>query len=328
MTEIKKAYTRAGDGGYTKTLKNVRISKADAVIELLGTLEEAYAEAISVQLSSGSACAGVIAEKIMTAKSEIEGGGVAVTPDSVAALEKAADELAGEITFEKPTNTASAAMYKTYTLLRRAERMTVKAGQFGRFGRNMLAYMNRLCSYALAAAQALEAEDGSSALQKPKTKSAPKEITVNKDDVKMTPASDTQKAVNLSLAKEIAMAVENMAADRGKNVVIAVLDEGANPVLIHAMDNSYIASVDIALNKAYTAVSLKMPTHEALELSEEGGPLHGLTNGGRILLLGGGFPLIKDGKVCGGIAVSGSTATEDTEFAEFGAKYFEVKYSR
>lgn len=96
--------------------------------------------------------------------------------------------------------------------------------------------------------------------------------------------------MTIAMAKELAEAVEKAAAILGVKVVVAIRDEGANLVLLHAMDDSYIASVQASQDKAYTAVALKMPTHIALDESR-GGSLDGLTNGNGILLLGGGYPL-------------------------------------
>ena len=56
--------------------------------------------------------------------------------------------------------------------------------------------------------------------------------------------------VTLDMAKKLITAVEQRAAQMGVNAVIAVANKGANPVAVHCMDNSYIASYDIAFNKA------------------------------------------------------------------------------
>lgn len=128
-------------------------------------------------------------------------------------------------------------------------------------------------------------------------------------------------SLTLTLAKEIAYAVESAAENMGLAAVISVYNDGANPVLLHAMDNSYIASARVAEDKAYTAVALKMPTHVALKESR-GGAFDGLTNGNGILLLGGGYPLEKDGKIFGAVGVSGGTKEQDTALAKLGADYF------
>lgn len=141
------------------------------------------------------------------------------------------------------------------------------------------------------------------------------------DEIASVPEYDK---LTLTLAKEIAYAVEKAAEQLGVKVVIAIRDEGANLVLLHAMDDSYIASIQVSQDKAYTAVALKMPTHEALKESR-GGALDGLTNGNGIMLLGGGEPLQKDGRIFGGIGVSGGTKEQDILLSRLGAEYFRAR---
>ena len=119
---------------------------------------------------------------------------------------------------------------------------------------------------------------------------------------------------------------EKAATILGVKVVVAIRDEGANLVLLHAMDDSYIASVQASQDKAYTAVALKMPTHIALDESR-GGSLDGLTNGNGILLLGGGYPLRTDQKIYGGIGVSGGTKEQDTTLAMVADAYFKARFA-
>jgi len=107
---------------------------------------------------------------------------------------------------------------------------------------------------------------------------------------------------------------------------IAVMDEGANLVGFHRMDDALLASIDIAQNKAYSSVSLKLDTKTIHEVSQPGESLYGLgnTNDGRIITFGGGFPLKDDnGNVVGGIGVSGGSAEEDMEVARAGVETFE-----
>ncbi len=126
--------------------------------------------------------------------------------------------------------------------------------------------------------------------------------------------------LNLGLAKEISLAVERYAETIGVKPVIAIADGGANLILLHATDDSYIASRKIAMDKAYTSAALKMPTQTAL-IESRGGALDGLTAGDGICLLGGGEPLVIDGKIVGAIGVSGGTAEQDTHLAHFASQY-------
>ncbi|MEY8332049.1 heme-binding protein [Lachnospiraceae bacterium 47-T17] len=126
--------------------------------------------------------------------------------------------------------------------------------------------------------------------------------------------------ITLAMAKELIAAVEQRAAQMGVRAVIAVANRGANPVAVHCMDDSYIASFDVAFQKAYTCAALKMPTTALKELCQPGGELYGIqhTNQGRIVIFGGGIPILtEDGTCIGGLGVSGGTEAEDTALAEF-----------
>lgn len=128
------------------------------------------------------------------------------------------------------------------------------------------------------------------------------------------------KNISLWAAKALIEKVESKAKSMGVNAVIAVSNAGANPVAIHCMDNSYIASYDIALQKAYTVVALKMSTAKLKGLSQPGEPLYGIqhTNQGRIVIFGGGEPLVVGDDIIGGLGVSGGSEEQDTALAEYG----------
>lgn len=143
--------------------------------------------------------------------------------------------------------------------------------------------------------------------------------------VKNITLSESDKKMTLSLAKKLAEKVEVKAAEIGVNAVVAVSNSGARPVLVECMDDSYIASYDVAFQKAYTVVALKMPTTELKKLSQPGGPLYGIqfTNNGQIVIFGGGVPLLYNGKIIGGLGVSGGSEEQDTYLAEYGGNIFE-----
>lgn len=131
--------------------------------------------------------------------------------------------------------------------------------------------------------------------------------------------------MSLELAKAVSSRVEERARQMGVKAVIVVMNSGANPVLAHCMDDSFIASYDVAFNKAYTVVGLKMPTTKLKELAQPGGSLYGIqnTNGGRIVIFGGGEPLVVGERIVGGLGVSGGTEDEDTALAAYGRQAFE-----
>lgn len=131
--------------------------------------------------------------------------------------------------------------------------------------------------------------------------------------------------MTLKLAKKLAEKVEAEAAKIGVNAVVAVSNSGARPVLVECMDDSYIASYDVAFQKAYTVVALKMSTIDLKALSQPNQPLYGIqfTNNGQIVIFGGGVPLKVNGKIVGGLGVSGGSEEQDTYLAEFGGKVFD-----
>ncbi len=131
--------------------------------------------------------------------------------------------------------------------------------------------------------------------------------------------------MSLALASAISGCVKLKAREMGVNAVVAVTNAGANPVLVECMDDSYIASYDIALNKAFTVVSLKMATKTLKPLAQPGESLYGIqfTNNGRIVIFGGGVPLYnKAGKIIGGLGVSGGSEDQDTALADAGGDIF------
>lgn len=132
--------------------------------------------------------------------------------------------------------------------------------------------------------------------------------------------------MTLRLAKELTAAVQNEAVKKGVKAVVCISDGAGNPRLIESMDGAYIASYDVALNKAYTVVALKMSTKKLSTLAAPGGELYGIqfTNGGKIVVFGGGETLLgKNGEIIGGLGVSGGSEAQDTELAAFGKMYFE-----
>ena len=131
--------------------------------------------------------------------------------------------------------------------------------------------------------------------------------------------------MTLDLALALTEKVKQKASEMGVNAVIAVSNSAGNPVSVQCMDDSYIASYDVAFNKAYTVVALKMPTTTLKELAAPGGSLYGIqfTNGNKIVIFGGGVPLYnKAGKIIGGLGVSGGSEGEDTSLAEYGGEIF------
>ena len=125
-----------------------------------------------------------------------------------------------------------------------------------------------------------------------------------------------KKALNLESAKKIAAAAEKEAADAKLTMVIAILDDGGNLLYLERMDETQIGSIEVAQQKARSAVSFKRPT-KAFEDALAGGRTAILKLPGA-MPVEGGLPLIVDGKIVGAIGCSGGTSQQDGVVAKAG----------
>ena len=103
-------------------------------------------------------------------------------------------------------------------------------------------------------------------------------------------------------------------------MVIAVMDSSANLVVLHKMDHAQTGSIDIAQQKAESAVRFKRPTKAFEEALTQGGLHLRLLATQRAIPLEGGLPLIVDGQLVGAIGVSGMQSTQDAQVAAEGVK--------
>lgn len=129
-------------------------------------------------------------------------------------------------------------------------------------------------------------------------------------------------AVTLKTALPLIYAAEKKAEAIGVPMVITVLDAGGAMIAQHRMDDALLASVEISANKAYTAVALKMPTSDLAKLAQPGQPLFGIQNSSKVVIFGGGIPIVSDGKIIGAIGVSGGSVDQDVECAKAGLAAF------
>jgi glc operon protein GlcG len=126
--------------------------------------------------------------------------------------------------------------------------------------------------------------------------------------------------LSLDLARLIAAAAEAEAKANGWPMVIAVMDSGANLVVLHKMDQAQTGSVTIAQAKAESAVRFKRPTKVFEEALAAGGINLRLLATHGACPLEGGFPLMLAGRLVGAIGVSGMQSTQDAQVAASGAK--------
>ena len=128
--------------------------------------------------------------------------------------------------------------------------------------------------------------------------------------------------ITLADARRIIAAAEKKAEDIGQPMNIAVVDQGGNLVAHVRMDNAWIGSVDISINKAWTSRAFDITTKDLGEHSQSGDQFFGIhaSNRGRVMIFAGGIPLKRGGQVVGAIGVSGGSGKQDHTVAEAGAE--------
>jgi glc operon protein GlcG len=124
--------------------------------------------------------------------------------------------------------------------------------------------------------------------------------------------------ITLEAAKKVMSAAEAFAISKQWTVAIAIVDTGGNLVLMEKLDNTQVASIEIAIGKAKTANNFKRPT-KALEdaVAGGGGGLRILAVPG-VFPLEGGEPIFSNGKIIGAIGVSGMQSGQDAEVVKAG----------
>lgn len=139
--------------------------------------------------------------------------------------------------------------------------------------------------------------------------------------------SDKNKAVihrpaqlTLAAAKIASAAAAAKSAQIGVPMNIAIVDSTLHLLHFERLPNAKLTSIDIAINKAFTAAGHKAPTSVYKDQVWPGGKAFGLnnSNGGRFMYVAGGIPITIDGEVVGAIGCSTGTPDQDTEVASAG----------
>ena len=127
--------------------------------------------------------------------------------------------------------------------------------------------------------------------------------------------------LELKDARTMVAAAQRKAEELGVAQTVCVCDEGGFPLALERMDGARITGPQIAWNKAFTAAGHKRSTH--LFTKAPGGPaLPGneafgiqLSFEGRFAAFVGGFPIVVNDQVVGGVGLSGGNGEQDTKCA-------------
>ena len=126
------------------------------------------------------------------------------------------------------------------------------------------------------------------------------------------------ETITLAEAKRMLSAGEAKAASLGIAYNIAVVDAGGHLVAFVRQDGALIGSIDLAIDKAMTARLFEKKTSELATLAQSGKPLFGIqeSNSGKVVIFGGGVPIMSEGNVIGAVGTSAGTVEQDIEVAQ------------
>ncbi|QPM90496.1 GlcG/HbpS family heme-binding protein [Pseudooceanicola algae] len=134
----------------------------------------------------------------------------------------------------------------------------------------------------------------------------------------------TIKRLDIADAQKLIAGARDKAVEIGVPMCIAITDESGNLVAFERMDGGKVTSITIAIDKSFTASGAKKATHEYGDASQPGAPAYGIASAinGRLMVVGGGLPVIVDGEVVGGIGISSGTPAQDVTVAQGGLDAF------
>jgi uncharacterized protein GlcG (DUF336 family) len=126
--------------------------------------------------------------------------------------------------------------------------------------------------------------------------------------------------ITLEQAKKVVAGAEAEAKKNKWNVVIAVLDSGGNLVMLQRMDGAQFGSIEVAREKAYSAVAFRRPSKAFEDALGQGGVNLRILRLAGASPFEGGLPIVVDGKLIGSVGVSGVLATQDGQISRAGVE--------
>ena len=313
-TNLMKVYTRKGDSGETGLYGGSRISKNSIKVDTYGNIDESAAfigaaralikdKEIKDILYKIQEKFLVIGAYLASDKNGITKLKEKIEISDIENLEKIMDEYSKNLLplykFIIPgENIESAALHVARTVVRRSERKIVALKERDEVAPEVLKYVNRVSDILFVLARVVEDQEAVRHISN---------AIIEKINV-----YEKKNLLSLEEAKKIVESGKNKAREMKKDFVLAVVNSEGNLILEEKMDNAILASIEIALKKAYTAAALKIETSELAKLVQPNGSLYGLHTDQRYVVFGGGSPLKKNGEIVGAVGVSGGTVDDDS----------------
>ena len=134
----------------------------------------------------------------------------------------------------------------------------------------------------------------------------------------------TIKRLDIEDANRLIAGARAKAIEIGVLMCVAITDESGNLIAFERMNGGKITSINLAIDKSFTAVGIQKGTDVLGEVNQPGMPAHGISStlGGRMVTIAGGLPVTFEGQVVGGVGVSSGSPAQDYEVALAGVLAF------
>ncbi|WP_447537991.1 two-domain cob(I)yrinic acid a,c-diamide adenosyltransferase PduO [Escherichia coli] len=315
-------YTRTGDSGSTSLFTGQRVSKTHLRVETYGTLDELNATLslcyCATAIESHRILLEAIQQQIFWFSAELASESEQpsaqqryIGTEEIAALE-AMNAVPPVHCFILPGRCEAASrMHFARTVARRAERRLVELTTETTIRNVLLHYINRLsdCLYALARVEDNVAHQNLMI----------QEITKRYHEANHTPAlKERTMPLTFQDLHQLIRSAAMRADELHIPVVISIVDANGTESVTWRMPDALLVSSELAPKKAWTAVAMKTATHKLADTVQPGAPLYGLESHmqGKVVTFGGGFPLWRDGKLLGGLGISGGSVEQDMDIAQ------------
>ena len=323
-------YTKTGDKGETSLFGGTRVGKDNIRLRCYGTVDETnsflglvYSK---LEFENLRAVVRTIQEKLFIVGAELasdekglEKLKVRIGDQDITFLENIIDDWTarfGKTThFSIPGETEVSALFHVVrSIIRRAEVHIVEASKDIPISQTLRKYINRLSDafFVMAKLEVYQTFE----------KKVVEKISqyTNGGGAKV----ENNILLDGSICESLCRAASQESIKINCPVSIAIADKGGNLIFFFRLPGAPLVSIPVAQNKAYTAVAMKQATGGVRKEALPDGSLFGInTADPRIVVFGGGFPLLVGGEVIGGIGISGGTVEEDEQIAAQALKEFD-----
>ena len=327
-------YTKTGDAGTTALFDGTRVPKNSLRVDTYGTFDELNAQVSvceklvvspdnkhvlhTLQHQLFRLCAEVATPHV----GNLSESSNLISQQDISDLERLIDDytkrLPQQHSFILSGNYLSAAeLHVARTICRRGERLLISLGSVEPIRDEVRKFINRLSDALYIMARMEDYVQFVETIVErvaERVATSPAEIRTEKNQG----VGNIEHTAELEhIMTKLSQAAMDYAQSIGVPIVVSIVDANGILMYFQRMSDALLISNDIAQAKAYTAVALKAATHEIHPSAQPDGDLFNIESmvNRKICTFGGGYPIIINGKILGGLGISGGTVAQDMDIA-------------